>query len=74
MGRPHITLFAENLGILPIDDVIVLHRMVSNCWLISKLDQFWRTTLPSVYETVKRKSIFGFEEWTLFIWKKLILI
>ena len=32
-----------------------------------KLDQFWRSTLPSVYETVKRKSIFGFEEWTLFI-------
>ena len=25
-----ITLFAENLGILPIDDVIVLHCMVSN--------------------------------------------
>ena len=174
MARPHITLFAENLGILPIDDMIVLHRMGTKCWhtkdtqkleaskqnftrqarkesqseqsksavadhavqnnhvinwqdakvlckecnmrsrhiresiwirkrapntmnrdegahflshiydplLTSssstrtpstgrrqsvKLDQLWRSTLPSVYHTVKRKSIFGFEEWTLFI-------
>ena len=28
-----IILFTRNLGILPIDDVIVLHSMVSNCWL-----------------------------------------
>ena len=48
MTRPRITLFAENLGILPIDDVIVLHCMVSNCWL--RLFALWLfSSLPSKF-------------------------
>ena len=57
MVWPRITLFTKNLGILQVDDMIVLHSMVSNCWLrLFTLGLF--SSLPNKYLFNKPKYIY----------------